>query len=122
MRARPGLYWSAAHRDALSMLDKHAVPTYMLGMQKHGSGNSGMRGRGAVKRDMPRHPTTTVQIAIRVTPETVQEADEIAKMLSVPGVPMTRTDAFRAAIARGFAAIRADHASKGAPSAGKPTK
>ena len=51
---------------------------------------------------VPRPPSDTVQIAIRVPREWLTRADEIAKVISRPGVTMSRTDAFRAAIAAGF--------------------
>jgi len=51
---------------------------------------------------MPRPPSDTVQIAIRVPREWLATADELAKQISRPGVTMSRTDAFRAAIAAGF--------------------
>ena len=76
---------------------------------------------------MPRQPINTVQLALRVPPEFNKEADEIAKLISRPGVTLTRSDAYRAAIARGFEAIRADVAAqtaamKGAKPARKPVK
>ena len=66
---------------------------------------------------VPRPPSDTVQIAIRVPREWMAQADELAKRISRPGVTMSRTDAFRAAIAAGFDAL-ADEA-KPAP---KPRK
>ncbi len=54
---------------------------------------------------MPRPPSDTVQIAIRVPREWLARADEVAKAISRPGVTMSRTDAFRAAIASGFDAL-----------------
>ena len=54
---------------------------------------------------VPRPPSDTVQIAIRVPRAWLAEADELAARLSRPGVNMSRTDAFRAAIASGFEAL-----------------
>jgi hypothetical protein len=51
---------------------------------------------------VPRPPSDTVQIAIRVPRGWMEKAEELAKRLSRPGVTMSRTDAFRAAIAAGF--------------------
>jgi hypothetical protein len=48
-----------------------------------------------------------VQIAIRIPRKWLTEADEVAARLSPPGVTMSRTDAFRAAIAAGFVALAA---------------
>lgn len=59
--------------------------------------------------DMPRPPSDAKQIAIRVPAAWLREADEIAKLLSRPGIDASRTDAFRAAIAKGFEVIRAEH-------------
>lgn len=58
---------------------------------------------------MPRPPSDSVQIAIRIPKSWQKDADEIAAMISRPGFTASRTDAFRAAIARGFEALRADH-------------
>jgi hypothetical protein len=54
---------------------------------------------------MPRPPSDTVQIAIRIPREWLAQADEVAVLISRPGVTMSRTDAFRAAIAAGFEAL-----------------
>jgi len=70
---------------------------------------------------MPRPPSNSVQIAIRVPAEWLTEADEIAKLVSRPGLEASRTDAFRAAIARGFQAIREESAAS-APAPKKPTR
>lgn len=61
-----------------------------------------------VQVTMPRPPSNSVQLAIRIPAEWLAEADEIAKLISTPGVDMTRSDAFRAAIARGFAILKAE--------------
>ena len=54
---------------------------------------------------VPRPPSDTVQIAIRVPRDWMAKADELAANISRPGVTMSRTDAFRAAIAAGFEAL-----------------
>lgn len=51
---------------------------------------------------MPRPPSDAVQIALRIPKDWMAQADELAKLLERPGLPVTRTDAFRAAIARGL--------------------
>jgi len=73
---------------------------------------------------MPRPPSDSVQIAIRVPRAWLDEADAVARLLGQPGFEATRTDAFRAAIARGFEAIRADHAGQAtaAPAPKAPKK
>jgi hypothetical protein len=50
----------------------------------------------------------TVQIGLRIPAEWLGEADAIAKSLSRPGLVVTRTDAFRAAIAKGLEALTAE--------------
>ena len=69
-----------------------------------------MRSAAAVVEmpEMPRPPSDAVQIAIRVPKDWLKDADEIAALISRPGFPASRTDGFRAAIARGFEAMRAD--------------
>src|SRR4051812_8152059 len=57
---------------------------------------------------MPRPPSNAVQIAIRVPVEWLERADEIARLISKPGFGASRTDGFRAAIARGFEVIEGD--------------
>jgi hypothetical protein len=59
-----------------------------------------------LKGAMPRPPSDAVQIAIRVPKAWLTEADEIAKIISRPGFEASRTDAFRAAIARGFEVMK----------------
>lgn len=55
-----------------------------------------------VQEDMPRPPSDAVQIAIRVPQDWLARADDLARLISRPGFEASRTDAFRAAIARGF--------------------
>ena len=55
-------------------------------------------------------PAPTVQLALRIPPEWLKEADEMAGILSKPGMEATRSDGFRRAIGRGMQAIRDDHA------------
>jgi hypothetical protein len=72
-------------------------------------------------QDMPRPPSDSVQIAIRVPKSWLEDADDIAALISRPGFQASRTDGFRAAIARGFEALRAD-AGQDAKSEPKPRK
>ncbi|MBI2395000.1 MAG: hypothetical protein HYV09_35850 [Deltaproteobacteria bacterium] len=67
---------------------------------------------------MPRPPSDSVQITVRVPPSWLADADEIAAAMSSPGLTVTRTDAFRAAIARGLDVLRTEHAA----TAKKPAK
>ena len=57
-----------------------------------------------------------VQIAIRVPPEWLEDAARLANQLSRPGLEITRTEAFRAAMARGLESLLAE------TSAEKPRK
>jgi hypothetical protein len=57
---------------------------------------------------MPRPPSDAVQIALRVPKAWLDEADELAPLISRPGFQASRTDAFRAAIARGFESLFAE--------------
>jgi hypothetical protein len=57
---------------------------------------------------VPRPPSDTVQVAIRIPREWLAKADELAKRISRPGVTMSRTDALRAAIAAGFTVLEGE--------------
>ncbi len=59
---------------------------------------------------MPRPPSDSVQVAIRIPRAWVAQADALAKRLSRPGLELSRTDAFRAALAKGFEALEAEKA------------
>ncbi len=61
-----------------------------------------------VETGVPRPPSDAVQIALRLPKPWLAEADEIAALISRPGFEASRTDAFRAAIARGFEVLRAE--------------
>lgn len=64
-----------------------------------------------VEMRMPRPPSDAVQIAIRVPKEWIKEADELAQLMSKPGFTATRTDAIRAALAKGLVALaKEEHA------------
>lgn len=89
------------------------------------SAAEGMRGTAEVVEleVMPRPPSDSVQIAIRVPKDWLADADEIAALISRPGFTASRTDGFRAAIARGFEALRQDaEASGGGKPDAKPRK
>jgi hypothetical protein len=51
---------------------------------------------------VPRPPSDSVQLAIRIPRAWYARAAEVAKQISQPGFQATPTDAFRAAMARGF--------------------
>lgn len=73
-------------------------------------------------QEMPRPPSDAVQIAIRVPKSWLNDADEIAEMISRPGFTASRTDGFRAALARGFEALRADAEAEGRQDSKPPRK
>jgi len=60
----------------------------------------------------PKGLVETVVVSVRLPKPLADEAKEIADMLSTADLTASTTDAYRAAIVRGFAAIRADHAKK----------
>ena len=60
----------------------------------------------------------TSQVTFRLPVSLALEAEEVADLLSFPGKRASRTDAFREAIRRGFAVLRAE----GKVSAPTPTK
>ncbi len=63
----------------------------------------------AIQEPMPRPAADTVQVTFRIPSSWLIEFDELADLLSKPGMRLSRTDAFRAAMARGAEAIRAEH-------------
>ena len=71
---------------------------------------------------MPRPDRGYKQVVIRVPGPIIKEAEEIARIISRPelGFEATKSDAFRIAIQRGFAAIKAE--AKGAKSTKPKTR
>lgn len=66
---------------------------------------------------MPRPPSENrFQVAFKIPDAWTKRADAIAAKLSQPGVTVTRTDALRAALARGLDDLERDpfHATHGA--------
>lgn len=57
---------------------------------------------------MPRPARDYEQISIRVPKAWLKEADDLAPLISQPGIEATRADVLRHAIARGFEIIRAE--------------
>lgn len=70
--------------------------------------------QGAVvtSAQMKQRKKDPVQIGIRVPPEWLEDAERLAAALSRPGLEVTRTEAFRAALARGLESLLAETASK----------
>lgn len=67
---------------------------------------------------MARESATAVQITIRIPKDMLALADEVAELLSRPGLPASRNDALRAAVARGLAVLK-DEAKGAEPSTKK---
>ena len=61
---------------------------------------------------MARESATAVQITIRIPKDLIPLADEVATLLSRPGIPVSRNDAIRAAVARGLEALRDETTTK----------
>ena len=76
----------------------------------------------AVQDDMARPPVDTVQVTFRIPTPWLIEADEVADLLSRPGHRLSRTDAMRAALAKGFEALRGEHESLPAKGVVKQTR
>jgi hypothetical protein len=58
---------------------------------------------------MARPTADTVQITFRIPKDWLNQADKVASLISRPGLPASRTDALRAAIARGLTFLLTDH-------------
>lgn len=66
-----------------------------------------------VQGGMARPPSeNSTQIAIRMPDEWLTRADTLIPWITRPGIAATRTDVIRAAIARGLAALEAEHAAE----------
>lgn len=61
-----------------------------------------------VEKGVPRPKSSAVQIAIRIPPEWIVEAEALSKLMSQPGVTVTRSDALRVAISKGLRVLRAE--------------
>jgi hypothetical protein len=62
---------------------------------------------------MPRPQSeNTFQVTFKVPEAWIVQADEVAAAMSRPGVTLTRTDAFRAAMARGLHELHAETTQK----------
>jgi hypothetical protein len=70
--------------------------------------------QGAVvtSKVMKQRKKEPVQIGIRIPPEWLDDAERLAAALSRPGLDVTRTEAFRAALARGLESLLAETANK----------
>ena len=68
---------------------------------------------------MARESSTAVQVTFRIPKELIPLADEVAELLSRPGLRASRNDALRAGLARGLEVLRDEALSV---SATKPKK
>jgi hypothetical protein len=57
---------------------------------------------------MARESSTSVQVTLRVPKELIPLADQVADLLSRPGMRASRNDALRASLARGLEVLRAE--------------
>jgi hypothetical protein len=57
---------------------------------------------------MPRPPSNAVQIALRIPKPWLEQADALAPLLSRPGFEASRSDALRAAMAKGLETLSAE--------------
>ena len=73
---------------------------------------------------MARPTAETVQVTFRIPKGWVEEARVVAEHMSQPGFEASYTDAFRAALAKGLAALRDEYKipPPPAPSEAKPRK
>lgn len=62
----------------------------------------------ALEIPMPRPSRDYEQISLRIPTAWLKDAEEIAKLISRPGIEATRADALRHAIARGFEVLKAE--------------
>lgn len=76
----------------------------------------------AVQGDVPRPPSSAIQISMRIPAEWLAEAAQLATALQRPGFTCTRSDVLRNAIARGLEAIRADVEAAARPTTTKKPK
>jgi hypothetical protein len=62
---------------------------------------------------MPRPPSeNTFQVTFKIPDSWVKKADDVASAMSRPGVTLTRTDALRAALAKGLEVLATEGKAK----------
>jgi hypothetical protein len=54
----------------------------------------------------------TGQLSVNLPPEWIDELDELADRMALPGMTITRADTFRAAIRRGLDELTKEHPAK----------
>ena len=69
---------------------------------------------------MARESSTAVQVTFRIPKELIPLADEVAALLSRPGLRASRNDALRAGVARGLEVLREEAIAAAAPSPAAP--
>jgi hypothetical protein len=72
--------------------------------------------------EMPREPADTIQVSVRIEKAWVEQLDELARIMSRPGIELARADVLRAAIARGIEELRAEVIPTDRKSEPKPRK
>lgn len=70
---------------------------------------------------MARESSTSVQVTLRIPKELVPLADEVAHLLSRPGLPTTRNDALRVSLARGLIVVAEELRRQGNVPAAEPS-
>ena len=64
---------------------------------------------------MARESSTSVQVTLRIPKDLIPIADEVADLLSRPGMRASRNDALRASLARGLEVLRLEVRAPAAP-------
>lgn len=67
----------------------------------------------SIPAPMPRPPSDSSQVAIRLLNAWLRRADALIPYLARPGIAVTRTDVLRAAIAKGLDAFEAETKPRG---------
>lgn len=106
----PGLQHTRRCRRSPASLGACTFLLHTLGM--HGYPTAMAQAAVVPSASMKQRKKDPVQIAIRVPPEWLEDAARLANQLSRPGLEVTRTEAFRAAMARGLESLLAETASK----------
>jgi hypothetical protein len=74
-----------------------------------------MNAMSMVARAVPRPPSESTQIAIRLLDAWLERAEALVPWIARPGVSATKTDVLRAAIAKGLDALEAERRAEGPP-------
>lgn len=69
---------------------------------------------------MARESSTAIQVTFRIPKELLPLADQVADLLSRPGLRLSRNDALRAAVARGLTVLMDENGAAPPPPPSKP--